>query len=81
MFLSKTPVSAFTDLNRPVTSEATLAQSEIDKLKSTISMRKLVVAKGDVPAAAAGTGGSGVYVVNADSFANAVMVTFDMTHK
>jgi hypothetical protein len=81
VFLSKTPVSAFTDLNRPVTSEATLAQADIEKLKSTISMRKLVVAKGDVPAAAAGTGGSGVYVVNADSFANAVMVTFDMTHK
>jgi len=80
VFLSKTPVSAFTDLNRPVTSQATLAQSEIDKLQSTISMRKLVVAKGDVPAAA-GTGGSGVYVVNADAFANAVMVTFDMTHK
>ena len=80
VFLSKTPVSAFTDLNRPVTSQATLAQSEIDKLQSTISMRKLVVAKGDVPAAS-GTGGSGVYVVNADAFANAVMVTFDMTHK
>ena len=80
VFLSKTPVSAFTDLNRPVTSQATLAQSEIDKLQSTISMRRLVVAKGDVPAAA-GTGGSGVYVVNADAFANAVMVTFDMTHK
>jgi len=81
VFLSKTPVGAFNDLNRPVTSQATLAQSEIDKLTSTISMRKLVVAKGDVPAAAAGTGGSGVYVVNADAFANAVMVTFDMTHK
>ena len=81
VFLSKTPVGAFNDLNRPVTSQATLSQSEIDKLTSTISMRKLVVAKGDVPAAAAGTGGSGVYVVNADAFANAVMVTFDMTHK
>ena len=83
VFLSKTPVSAFNDLNRPVTSQAslTLPQAEIDKLQSTISMRKLVVAKGDVPAASAGPGGSGVYVVNADAFANAVMVTFDMTHK
>ena len=81
VFLSKTPVSAFTDLNRPVTSQATLAQAEIDKLTSTISMRKLVVAKGEVPSAASGTGGSGVYVVNADAFADAVMVTFDMTHK
>jgi serine/threonine protein kinase len=83
VFLSKAPVSAFTDLNRPVTSQATLtlAQAEIDKLQSTISMRKLVVSKGDVPAAAAVTGGSGVYVVNADAFADAVMVTFEMTHK
>jgi len=64
-----------------VTSQATLAQAEIDKLTSTISMRKLVVAKGEVPSAASGTGGSGVYVVNADAFADAVMVTFDMTHK
>jgi serine/threonine protein kinase len=81
VFLSKTPVGVFNDLNRPVTSQATLAQSEIDKLTSTISMRKLVVAKGDAPAAALGTGGSAVYVVNADAFASAVMVTFDMTHK
>jgi hypothetical protein len=81
VFLSKKPVGAFNDLNRPVTSQATLAQAEIDKLTSTISMRKLVVAKGDVPSAASSTGGQGVYVVNADSFADAVMVTFDMTHK
>jgi hypothetical protein len=82
VFLSRTPVPAFNELNRPVTSQASLAQAEIDKLTSTITMRKLVIAKADVPGAGASTGqGVGVYVVNADAFANAVMVTFEMTHK
>jgi hypothetical protein len=82
VFLSRTPVPAFNELNRPVTSQASLAQAEIDKLTSTITMRKLVIAKADVPSAGTSTGqGVGVYVVNADAFANAVMVTFEMTHK
>jgi len=80
VFLSKTPVGAFNDLNRPVTSQATLSQAEIDRLRSTIGTRKLVVAKADMPATAS-TGGQGVYVVDPESFANAMMVTFEMTHK
>lgn len=81
VYLSKTRVADLPDLNRPVRTNETLAQADVNRLTGTIAQRVLVFEKARMPASAPSGPGEALYVVNRESFAGAVTVTFNVTHK
>jgi hypothetical protein len=80
VYLSKTKVDALPDLNRPVKTNETLADADVNRLEGTIARRTLVFQKARVQGSSAAPG-EAMYVVNRESLAGAVTVTFNVTHK
>jgi serine/threonine protein kinase len=81
VFLSKTKVVELPELNRPVTTHESLALADVNKLTDTISKRVLMFERTSVPQSSSTGPGEAIYVVHRDSFAGAVTVTFNLTHK
>jgi hypothetical protein len=80
VYLSQTKVDSLPDLNRPVKTNEMLAAADVSRLEGTIARRTLVFSKARVQSSSTGPG-EAMYVVNRESLAGAVTVTFNVTHK